>query len=119
MLISMNAERLYELVYFYASYNNRFILVIDNSKWFNLDSAKQQEIRSYYEDVINEDEIGEIFANSLTFYKFYTQDTAIDTARTWFPLLKELDDTDFFIEAYVVTPSGSIPYTNKVTSRES
>ena len=41
---------------------------------------------------------------------------SIDTARNWFPLLKELEDSDYFVEAYVVTPAGSIPYTNKVAA---
>ena len=56
------------------------------------------------------------FSNTLTFYKFDTQTVAIDTARNWFPLLKELEDSDYFVEAYVVTPAGSIPYTNKVAA---
>ena len=70
----------------------------------------------YDDDIIDEDEVQEIFSNTLTFYKFDTQTVAIDTARNWFPLLKELEDSDYFVEAYVVTPAGSIPYTNKVAA---
>ena len=80
-----------------------------------ISSEKQQEVLNFYDD-IDEDEVQEIFSNTLTFYKFDTQTVAVDTARGWFPLLKELEDTDFFVEAYVVTPAGAIPYTNKVAA---
>jgi|TARA_B100001741_G_scaffold309289_1_gene306732 hypothetical protein len=117
MLVSMNPERLYELVSYYAKAENKYILVIDNTDWCYLSSEKQQEVLNFYDDdIIDEDEVQEIFSNTLTFYKFDTQTVAIDTARSWFPLLKELEDTDYFVEAYVVTPTGAIPYTNKVAA---
>ena len=37
---------------------------------------------------------------------------ALSVATDWFPLYKDLDDKDYFIEAQVITPAGGIPYTN-------
>jgi len=113
----MGAKRLYEMVSFYAKENNKYILVIDNTSWCYLDSAKQQTVMEFYDEVIDEDEIGEIFSNQHTFYEFDTQAVAIDKASEWFPLLKDLNDSDFFIESYVITPVGTIPFTNKVEAR--
>ena len=116
MLVSMNPERLHELVSYYAKAENKYILVIDNTNCCYLSSEKQQEVLAFYDDdIIDEDEVQEVFSNTLTFYKFDTQTTAVDTARSWFPLKKELEDPDFFVEAYVITPTGTIPYTNKVS----
>lgn len=116
MLVSMNPERLYELISYYAKAENKYILVIDNTNWCYLSSEKQQEVLAFYDDdIIDEDEVQEVFSNTLTFYKFDSQSTAVDIARSWFPLKKELEDPDFFVEAYVITPSGAIPYTNKVS----
>ena len=46
MLVSMNPERLYELVAYYAKAENKYILVIDNTDWCYLSSEKQQEVLS-------------------------------------------------------------------------
>ena len=52
MLVSMNAMRTYEMVSFYAKTNNKFMLVIDNTRWCFLDSTKQQEVMAYYDEII-------------------------------------------------------------------
>ncbi len=112
MLVSMNAMRIYEMVAHYAKTTEKYVLVIDNSKYFSLAADKQALIKTYYEDVIPEDELGEIFGYSHTFYEFTSQAVASDYATDWFPLYKDLDDKDYFIEAQVITPAGGIPYTN-------
>lgn len=117
MLLSMNAMRLYEIVSHYATSKQMVIVSIDNSRWFNLDDAKKEVVKTFYADLIPEDEIGEVFGNVHTFYEFPSQATATDTANEWFPLLKNLPDEDHFIEVQVINPGGSIPYTNYVTPR--
>ena len=79
MLVSMNPERLHELVSYYAKAENKYILVIDNTNWCYLSSEKQQEVLAFYDDdIIDEDE--EEAAKYTAFYKFDTQSTAVDTA---------------------------------------
>lgn len=117
MLVSMNAQRLYEVVHHFAKTKSKYILVIDTSNWMLLSAEKQTTVRQYYADILPEDEIGEIFSERYTFYEFDGQDSAIDTGNEWFPLSTQLDDADYFIECYVINPSGSIPYTNKVPAR--
>lgn len=117
MLISMYSMRLYEIVSHYAKCNQSSILCIDNTKWFYLDETTKQEVKKFYEDLIPEDEIGEVFSNCHTFYEFPSQTTAVDTANEWFPLLKFLPDENYFIEVQVINPSGSIPYTNYATPK--
>lgn len=111
MLVSLNPFRLYELVKKYAQVEDKYVLVIDNTNWFNLDSAKQTQVKDYHTE-IPIDEVGEIFSNRITCYAFDTQSIATDTAHTWLPKNTDLADKDFFIECYVITPSGGIPYTN-------
>tara|TARA_B100000497_G_C7358596_1_gene232835 strand:+ start:127 stop:486 length:360 start_codon:yes stop_codon:yes gene_type:complete len=115
MLVSMNAQRLYELIHYFAKEKNKYILVIDTSIWMTLSDDKKSTVKTYYEDILPVDEIGEIFTERYTFYEFNDQSSAIDTANEWFPLLTQLDDQDYFIECYVVNPSGSMPYGNKTT----
>ena len=111
MLVSLNSFRLYELVKKYAQVEDKHILVIDNTKWFYLDAAKQTQVKDYHTEIPT-DEVGEIFSNNITCYAFDTQTIATETAHTWLPKNTDLADKDFFIECYVVTPSGGIPYTN-------
>ena len=47
MLVSMNPERLYELVAYYAKAEDKYILVIDNTDWCYLSSDKQQEVLNF------------------------------------------------------------------------
>tara|TARA_B100001996_G_scaffold369098_1_gene342219 strand:- start:954 stop:1322 length:369 start_codon:yes stop_codon:yes gene_type:complete len=111
MLVSLKPFRLYELVKKYAQVEDKYVLVIDNTNWFNLDSAKQTQVKDYHTEIPT-DEVGEIFSNRITCYAFDTQSIATDTAHTWLPKNTDLADKDFFIECYVITPSGGIPYTN-------
>ena len=111
MLVSLNSFRLYELVKKYAQVEDKHILVIDNTIWFYLDAAKQTQVKDYHTEIPT-DEVGEIFSNNITCYAFDTQTIATETAHTWLPKNTDLADKDFFIECYVVTPSGGIPYTN-------
>ena len=104
MLVSMNAQRLYELIHYFAKEKNKHILVIDTSTWMALGDTKKATVKTYYED----------FSERYTFYEFNTQTLAIDTASEWFPLSTDLEDQDYFIECYVVNPSGAMPYGNKV-----
>ena len=117
MLVSMNAQRLYELIHHFAQTKSKYILVIDISNWMLLPTEKQATVRQFYEDILPIDEIGEIFSNRYTFYEFDGQVSAIDTGNDWFPTTKQLDDLDYFIECYVVNPSGAITYTNKIPAR--
>ncbi len=117
MLVSMNAMRLYELVSHYATCNQKVLVTIDNNKWFGLDNAKKEIVRTFYEDLIPEDEIGEVFGYPYTFYEFPSQALATDIANEWFPRLDNLPDEDYFIEVQVINPGGSIPYTNYVTPK--
>jgi len=113
MLVSMDPKRLYELIHFFSRENNKHILVINNENLLLLDETKKEEVKNYYTESITEDEIGEIFANQYNFYEFDSKSQAVDTAYDWFPQYKDLEDTDYYIECYVISPSGSIPYTNK------
>ena len=117
MLLSMNAMRLYEMVSHYAKTTDKFVLCIDNTKWFHLSDAVKATVRTFYDDIIPEDEIGEVFGYPYTFYQFPSQTTAVDVANDWFPFLANLPDADHFIEVQVIAPSGAIPYTNYVTPR--
>ena len=79
-----------------------------------LGDTKKATVKTYYEDFLPIDEIGEIFSERYTFYEFDTQTAAVDTANEWFALSTDLEDQDYFIECYVVNPSGAMPYGNKV-----
>lgn len=117
MLVSLGAQRLYEIVKQYAATTNKYVLVINNVNWFTLDTTKQATVKTFYEDSIPTDEIGEVFAEHYTFYDFDSQSVAVDTANDWFPLSNQTVDADHFIECYVITPAGSIPYTNLIPDK--
>ena len=65
MLVSMNSKRLWDLAKGYAKANNKYILVIDNVKWFTLSDTKKATVKTYYDGAgtgsIPQDEVGEIF----------------------------------------------------------
>ena len=118
MLVSMNAMRIYEMVSPYAKTKEKFVLLIDNTHYFTLSDTKKAEVRTYYEDVIPVDEIDEVFNNKYTFYEFLGQAIATETAVEWFPQSTDLEDSDYFIEAQVITPAGGIPYTSVRLTKE-
>jgi hypothetical protein len=113
MLVRMDSVRLYELIAEYANLTNKYILFIDTSKYFSLSTEKKQLVKDFYADIIPQDEHLEIFSNKMTFYKFIDQVTAVDHANDWFPSNRDLEDQDYFFECQVITPSGSITYTNR------
>ena len=117
MLVSMNAQRLYELIHYFAKEKNKHILVIDTSTWMALGDTKKATVKTYYEDFLPIDEVGEIFSERYTFYEFDNQTAAVDIANEWFPQSTDLEDQDYFIECYVVNPSGAMPYGNKVPAK--
>lgn len=118
MLVSMNPLRLYEVVAGYAKAQQKYILQIDLHSWLSIsDAAKKDAVKQFYLDYIPVDEHVEIFANELTFYEFNTEARAVDTAYEWFPPRTSLEDLDYFIHAQVITPGGSISYTNKDVER--
>lgn len=114
MLVSMNAMRIYEMASHYAKTEDKFVVVIDNTRYGKLTTAKQQTVRLYYDNILPEDEVGEIFDNPFTFYAFSGQAVATEWVTDHFPQSTDLDDEDYFIEVQVITPNGGIPYTNKV-----
>lgn len=116
MLVSLNPLRLYEIIAGYAKERDKYVLFIDLKTWLALDSTKKATVKTYYADYIDEDEIGEVFDNDMTFYEFGSEALATEKAQAWFPLNTSLTDQDYFIECQVITPTGSISYTNKTTA---
>ena len=110
----------HQLITYCAKSKNKYILVVDTSDWVKLSDDKKTEVRDFYEeDIIPLAESILIFNNDLIFFEFPTQQGAVDTAFDWFPLSTQLDDPDYFIECYVVTPAGGIPYCNRTQQRPS
>ena len=131
MLVSMNSKRVWDIVKAYASSVNKYILVIDNVKWFTLSDTKKATVKTYYDGAgtgsIPQDEVGEIFnANDdhYTFYEFDGQGVAVDTATDWFPKTSDIAananiDDDYFVHCFVITPVGGVPYTNLIPAKVS
>ena len=120
-LISRNPMRPFELVQKYAAATDKYILVIDNSKYHTLDDTKKATVYAYYEDridadyanwIIPEEEIDRIFELEVIYYEFGTKLEAVDACFDWFPQAQNLPDADHHIPAYVVTPTGVIAYGN-------
>ncbi len=117
MLVSLNAQRVYELAKYVAESKNKYIAIINNVKWSTLDATKQATVKTYYEDTIPTDEIGEVFGEHYTIYEFNSQAVAIDTMQDWIPLSTDLTDQDYFIHVQVVTPAGGMPYDNLIPDK--
>ncbi len=116
MLVSLNPQRLSDIIAGYAKEKDKYVLYINMSTWLALDATKKATVKTFYEDYIDTDELPEIFAEEMTFYEFGSESQATDKAQDWFPISTSLTDQDYFIECQVITPSGSISYTNKTTS---
>ena len=80
-LISRNPMRPFELVQKYAAATDKYILVIDNSKYHTFDDTKKATVYAYYEDridadyanwIIPEEEIDRIFELEVIYYEFGT-----------------------------------------------
>lgn len=113
MLISLNPMRVYELAHYYAQKENKYLLCIDNEKYFLLSAEEQQAIKKYHEERIPESEIDEIFGEKFTFYAFNTEEVAIENAFEWFARLDEFENVDYWVYVYVIRPDGTIPYENR------
>ena len=96
MLVSLNPQRLSDIIAGYAKEKDKYVLYINMSTWLALDATKKATVK--------------------TFYEFGSESQATDKAQDWFPISTSLTDQDYFIECQVITPSGSISYTNKTTS---
>ena len=111
-LISLNPKSTEMLIADYAKLSNKFLLVIDNSKYHTLAADKKATVLAYYDGIIPEAEIDEVFAQKHTFYIFKTQQLAVDNCYDWFPQPQNLTNAAHRIPAYVVAPNGTIPYVN-------
>jgi len=122
MLVSLNLQRMDDILAGYAASKDKYVLYINASNWYYMDDAtKKAQIKEYYKDYIPVDtgEHTEVFESPDTFIEFNTEIKATDTAFDWFPQKTELQDSDYYIEVYVVAPNGTIPYNNDgVTSQE-
>ena len=120
-LISLKPKNIYDIVALLAKEQQKYILVIDNSKYSDLTADQKTAVKAYYTDndaegnpqwIIPEAEIDEIFASEDIFYIFDTEQQAVDYCCDWFPQPKNLPDANHRIYAYVVKPDGTIPYVN-------
>ena len=111
-LITLNPKSTPMLIADYAKLSNKFLLVIDNSKYHTLAADKKATVLAYYEDVIPEAEIDRIFELEHVYYYFKSEQQAVDNCYDWFPQPQNLPDADHHIKAYVIRPNGTIPYEN-------
>ena len=65
-LITLNPKTTEMLIADYAKISNKFLLVIDNSKYHTLAADKKATVLAYYDGIIPEAEIDRIFAVSYT-----------------------------------------------------
>ena len=111
-LITLNPKTKEMLVADYAKATDQYIIVIDNSKYHTLATDKKATVLAYYDSIIPEAEIDEIFAQEHIYYYFKTQEQAESRCYDWFPQPQNLPDADHHIKAYVIKPNGTIPYEN-------
>lgn len=111
-LITLNPKSTNMLIADYAKLSNKFLLVIDNSRYHTLATDKKATVLAYYDDIIPEAEIDRIFELEHIYYYFVTELQATDVAFDWFPQPQNLPDADHYIRAYVIKPDGTIPYEN-------
>ena len=112
MLITLNPKTTDMLIADYAKLSNKFLLVIDNSKYHTLATDKKTTVSTYYDGIIPEAQIDRIFELEHKDYYFDTEIQATDAAFEWFPQPQNLPDADHYIKAYVIRPNGTIPYEN-------
>ena len=112
MLITLNPKTTDMLIADYAKLSNKFLLVIDNSKYHTLATDKKATVLAYYDDIIPEAEIDRIFELEHIYYYFDQELAATDAAYEWFPQPQNLTNATHRIPAYVVAPNGTIPYVN-------
>ena len=69
-LITLNPKSTNMLIADYAKLSNKFLLVIDNSKYHTLAADKKATVLAYYDDIIPEAEIDRIFELEHIYYYF-------------------------------------------------
>ena len=69
-LITLNPKSTNMLIADYAKLSNKFLLVIDNSKYHTLSADKKATVLAYYDDIIPEAEIDRIFELEHIYYYF-------------------------------------------------
>ena len=111
-LITLNPKTTEMLIADYAKLSNKFLLVIDNSKYHTLATDKKATVFTYYEDILPEAEIDRIFELEHIYYYFDTESQAESRCFDWFPQPQNVPDADHYIKAYVIRPNGTIPYEN-------
>ena len=111
-LISLNPKSKEMLVADYAKATDKFVVVIDNSKYHTLSADKKATVHAYYTPILPEAEIDRIFELEDIYYYFVTELQATDVCFDWFPQPQNLPDADHYIRAYVIRPDGTIPYEN-------
>ena len=111
-LISLNPKSTPMLIADYAKATDKFVMVIDNSKYHTLATDKKATVLAYYDGIIPEAEIDRIFELEHIYYYFNTELQATDAAFEWFPQPQNLPDADHYIKVYVIRPNGTIPYEN-------
>ena len=77
-LISLNPKSKEMLVADYAKLSNKFVLVIDNTKYHTLAADKKATVLAYYDDIIPEAEIDRIFELEYIYYYFDQELAATD-----------------------------------------
>ena len=120
-LISMNPLTIGELCARLAALENKCVVVVDNTAFHSMSADDKAAMKLYYRDedeednprwIIPESEFDEIFGQEHTFYTFQTEQIAVDNCSDWFPQPQNCPDSDHHIPAYVIKPSGGIPYVN-------
>ena len=80
------------LVADYAKLSNKFVLVIDNTKYHTLAADKKATVLTYYTSILPEAEIDRIFELEYTYYYFDQEIPATDAAFDWFPQPQNVPD---------------------------
>ena len=113
-LISLNPLTLDQILCKVTELSEKYLLIIDNTKYHTLSEDKKAEVFAWYEEnqIIPEAEIDRIFELKNTYYLFATEMIAVDNCYEWFPQPQNCPDEDHWIKAYVLTPTGTIPYVN-------
>ena len=112
MLVSNDPKTTDMLIAYYAKLANKHIMVVDNSKYHTLAADKKATVLAWYGDIIPEADIDRVFELETIYYYFDAEQIGVDTCYDWFPQPQNCPDSDHHIPAYVIKPSGGIPYVN-------
>ena len=112
MLVSHDPKTIAMLIADYAALSNKYIMVVDNSKYHTLAADKKATVLAWYGDIIPEADIDRVFELETVYYYFDGEQPAVDTCYDWFPQPQNCPDADHHIPAYIIKPNGGIPYVN-------